>query len=56
VELSTITGNVRAQAADSPQRTAHLAEVTDSVQSGRYRVDAEVVSASIIEHSMRVAA
>jgi len=47
---------VRADATDSPQRAAHVVEVTDAVQSGRYRVDAEQVSASIIQHSMKAAA
>jgi anti-sigma28 factor (negative regulator of flagellin synthesis) len=56
VQLSKLSGSIRADAPESPERTAHLAAVTVSVQSGRYRVDPGLVSASIIEHSMRTAA
>jgi anti-sigma28 factor (negative regulator of flagellin synthesis) len=56
VQLSMLSGTMRADQTDSPERTAHVAEVTDSVQSGRYQVDPAVVSASIIDRSMRAAA
>lgn len=56
VHLSPVTQNVRAEESDSPERQAHVNQITASVQGGHYRVHPAVVSASVIRHSMVVSA
>jgi anti-sigma28 factor (negative regulator of flagellin synthesis) len=49
VQLSKLSESVRASDSASPERTARLQALTDSVQAGRYRVDSTELSKSIIK-------
>jgi anti-sigma28 factor (negative regulator of flagellin synthesis) len=49
VQLSKLSESVRASDGESPERTARLQALSDSVQTGRYRVDSIELSKSIIK-------
>jgi anti-sigma28 factor (negative regulator of flagellin synthesis) len=54
VQLSKLSESVRASDSESPERTARLQALSESVQAGRYRVDSTVLSKSIIKDSTGV--
>lgn len=53
VQLSDLASTVRALSSDSPERTARLERLAMEVQSGRYEVNAQALSASIVDGALK---
>jgi anti-sigma28 factor (negative regulator of flagellin synthesis) len=53
VQLSSLSGHLRALSANSEARAQHLQGIETAVGSGHYRPDSSAVSAKIIEQNMR---
>ena len=53
VQLSRLSGHLRALSANSEARAHHVSNLEAAVGSGQYRPDSGAVSAKIIEHNMR---
>jgi hypothetical protein len=53
VGLSRLTSQLAADPSLAPALVAKLSNLGAAVSSGRYQVDAKVVSASIIQHSLQ---
>jgi anti-sigma28 factor (negative regulator of flagellin synthesis) len=53
VQLSSLSGHLRALSANSEARAQHLGSIETAVGSGNYRPDSSAVSGKIIEQSMR---
>ena len=53
VQITNLSAYLAAAQSDSPARLGKLSHLTAAVSSGGYRVDASVVSNSIIEDSLR---
>ena len=56
VQLSNLSEYIAAARSDSPAHVAKLGELTATVASGRYHVDAQVVSHAMIQDSLRFGA
>jgi flagellar biosynthesis anti-sigma factor FlgM len=52
VQLSSLSASIRAQNADSPERSAHVARVSAAVQGGTYTVDPVAISRGLINDSI----
>lgn len=53
VSLSSLSGFLSVQQPDSQQQTAKIAQLSAAVGAGRYSVDAQALSGSIIQQSLR---
>ena len=51
VQLSSLSGHLRGRTAEG--REAHLDQLDAAVSTGQYKPNSGVISAKIIEHSMR---
>jgi anti-sigma28 factor (negative regulator of flagellin synthesis) len=56
VQISTLSSALSARDAQSGDRAAKVVRLSDTVSSSRYQVDAQVVSAKLIQEHMRAAA
>jgi flagellar biosynthesis anti-sigma factor FlgM len=52
VQLSNLSGYLASALAGSPAHVAKVGELSAAVSSGKYQVDANAVSGSIIQHSI----
>ena len=52
VQLSALSDYLASALSGSPAREAKLTQIGTAVSSGQYRVDAYIVSGSIIQHSI----
>ena len=53
VSLSSLSNVLSSSETESPQRAARLAALSQAIASGKYQVDSQAVSASIIRSSTR---
>ena len=53
VRLSSLTSSLAGAAVESPERSARVAQLAAAYQSGRYQVDAQSLSKSIVGDSIR---
>lgn len=53
VQLSDLASTVRSLASDSPERAARLDRLAHEVQTGRYRVDAQALSTSMVSAALQ---
>ena len=53
VHLSELVRSLRALAADSPERQAHLEQIARAYANGSYKVDAEATAAKIIDDAVQ---
>ena len=56
IHLSSMSDSILTNGSASAEQSAHSAQVGQLVNSGRYEIDSNEVSASMIRHSMAVAA
>lgn len=56
VHLSSLSSHLGVSVASSAERSSKVAELSSAVSSGRYNVEAQAVSSSMIHEHMRVAA
>lgn len=54
VSLSSLSAQLGSGQSDVPVHAARLGSLAADVASGQYRVDPELVSASIIQHSLQM--
>jgi flagellar biosynthesis anti-sigma factor FlgM len=52
VHLSELVQSLRALAADSPERQAHLEQIARAYANGAYKVDAHATAAKIIDDAL----
>lgn len=53
VQLSSLGKHLRTQAAETPERSAHLSKLASAYQAGTYRVDAGAVSHRVVSDAIR---
>lgn len=53
VQLSELARNLLSLASESPERQAHIEELTRATTAGTYRVDAEATASSMIEDAIQ---
>jgi anti-sigma28 factor (negative regulator of flagellin synthesis) len=52
VQLSNLAGNLRSLSPETAERVAYLEKLSAEVRTGRYSVDAQAVSRSIVDDAL----